>query len=67
MAAILDFLKNSKTAQNQLEIDQNIENDSNLFKLSISMEKVEEKCILRNFTLKLSKVGFEKVVAMATA
>ena len=42
MAAILDFLKNSKTAQNQLEIDQNIENDSNMFKLSISMENLKK-------------------------
>ena len=46
------IFENSKSAQNQLEIDQ----------------KHQIKMHLRNFKLKLSaKVGFEKVVAIATA
>ena len=43
MAAILDFLENSKTAQNHSEIDQKHWNGSILFKLSISIEKLEIK------------------------
>ena len=66
MAAFLDLLGNSKTAQNQLEIDQKHSKCFNLFKLSILVGKLE-KCILRDFMLKLSKVGFEKVVALAMA
>ena len=58
MAAILDFVKNSKTAQNPPEIDQNIENVSILFKLSISMEKLEIKMHFKKFHVKIVKSGF---------
>ena len=58
MAAILDFVKNSKTARNPPEIDQNIENVSILFKLSISMEKLEIKMHFKKFHVKIVKSGF---------
>ena len=58
MAAILDFVENSKTAQNPPEIDQNIENVSILFKLSISMEKLEIKMHFKKFHVKIVKSGF---------
>ena len=55
MAAILDFMENSKTAQNHPEIDKkNIENVSILFKLSISMKKLEIKMHFK----KIVKSGF---------
>ena len=47
MVAILDFLENSKTAQNQLEI-----------KLSISMGKRERKMQFKKFYVKIVESGF---------
>ena len=44
-----------------------IENVSVLFKLSISMEKLEIKMHFKKFHVKIFKMGFENVVAMATA
>ena len=46
-----------------------MENVSNLFKLSISMEKLEIKMHFEKFYVKVVKSGFlvEKVAAMATA
>ena len=60
MAAILDFLENSKTSQNQPEIDKktNIENVSILFKLSIAMEKLEIKMHFKKFHVKIVKSEF---------
>ena len=49
MVAILDFLENSKTAQNQLEI-----------KLSISMGKRERKMQFKKFYVKIVESGFWK-------
>ena len=60
MAAILDFLENSNTAQNQLELIKNIENVSNLFKLNISMRKREIKMHFKKFCVKIVKSGFSK-------
>ena len=69
MVAILDFLENSKIAQNQQEIDQitkSIENISNLLKLSIWIENLEIKMYFKQFYVKIVKKAFKKVVAMAT-
>ena len=60
MAAILDFLKKSKTAQNQPEIDQKHGNVFKLFKLSISMGKLETKMHFKKFHVKIVKSGFWK-------
>ena len=57
MAAILDFLGNSKTAQNQLEIDQKHSKCFNLFNLSISVGKLE-KMHFERFYVKTVKSGF---------
>ena len=43
MVAILEFLENSIIAQNQLALIRNIKNVSNIFKLSIWLEKLEIK------------------------
>ena len=60
MAAILEFLENSKTVQNQPEIDQKHWKVSILFKLSISMEKLEIKMHFKKFHVKIVKSGFWK-------
>ena len=57
MAAILDFLGILKTAQNQLEIDQKHSKCFNLFKLSISVGKLE-KMHFERFYVKTVKSGF---------
>ena len=58
MAAILDFLENSKTAQNHSENDQKHRKCSILFKLSISIEKLEIKMHFKKFHVKIVKSGF---------
>ena len=60
MAAILDFLENSKTAQNQLEIDQKFENVSSQFQWSISMGKPEIEMHFKTFYVKIVKSWFWK-------
>ena len=62
------FWKIRKLLKIPQKLIKNIENVSILFKLSISMEKLEIKMHFKKFHVKkFSKVRFEKVVAMATA
>ena len=44
-----------------------IENESNLLKLSIWIEKLEIKMCFKQIYVKIVKTAFEKVVTMATA
>ena len=60
------FWKIQKLLKITQKLIRNIENDSILFKLSISTEKLEIKVRFKKFHVKILKC-FEKVVAMATA
>ena len=60
MAAILDFLKNSKLLKINQKLIKNIDYVSNLFKLSISMGKFEIKMHFKKFHVKIVKNGFWK-------
>ena len=61
------FWKIKKLLKINQKLIKNIENVSTPFKLSISMEKLEIKMHFKKLHVKISKVGFEKVVALATA
>ena len=58
MAAILDFLENSKLLKINQKLIKNIENVSILFKLSTSIEKLEIKMHFKKFHVKILKNGF---------
>ena len=53
------FLENSKIAQNQQEVGQNIENVSNLHKLSIWIKKRENKMYFKQIYVKIVKTAFK--------
>ena len=58
MATILDFWKILKLLKMNQKLIKNIENVSILFKLSISMEKLEIKMHFKKFHVKIVKSGF---------